>query len=269
LTHPESEYFLKETEDRLKKFNGISLNEIGSVSLMNRIEFKYIFMARKLVDILSLLPDDYNVLEIKNIRCLPYTSTYLDTSESLFYNEHIHGKLNRYKIRYRKYETTGESFLEIKKKTNTGRTVKRRIENSGEADSMNVDAVNFINKLSTVNPSDLDPVLCNSFNRITLANFDRKERITIDLNIKFGDPDCKGAISLPYLAIAELKKDSSSGSSPFRLIAKQLRIYPSSFSKYCVGRALMNTSLRSNILKPKILLINKFKNEYTRYSVTA
>jgi hypothetical protein len=269
LIHPGSVYFIKETEDLLKKFNGISLSEIGSVSLMNRIEFKYIFMTRKLDDFFSLLPEDYKVLEIQNIRCLPYTSTYFDTSESLFYHQHIHGKLNRYKIRYRKYETTGESFLEIKKKTNTGRTVKWRIENSREADSLNTDAVNFINKLSSVNACDLDPVLCNSFNRITLVNFERKERITIDLNIKFADPDCNEEISMPYFAIAELKKDSASGSSPFRLIAKEMGIYPSSFSKYCMGRALINTSLRSNILKPKMLLINKFKNEYTRFAVTA
>ena len=76
-----------------------------------------------------MLSNHYQVLEINNMRILPYSTTYLDTSDYLFYYQHVRGEFERYKLRYRKYEATNESFLEIKKKTNKGRTIKWRIEN--------------------------------------------------------------------------------------------------------------------------------------------
>ena len=109
-------------EGELSKLNSVSLDSLYSVRLMNRIEIKYVFTIRKLPDLISMLGSHYQVLEIKNMRILPYSTTYLDTSDYLFYSQHVRGEFARYKLRYRKYEATNESFLEIKKKTNKGRT---------------------------------------------------------------------------------------------------------------------------------------------------
>ena len=107
--------------------NPVSLDAISDVRLMNRIEIKYVFSTSKLTDLVALLGKHYHVLEICNMRILPYSTTYLDTEDYLFYNQHVRGEFDRHKIRYRKYEATEESFLEIKKKTNKGRTIKWRI----------------------------------------------------------------------------------------------------------------------------------------------
>jgi hypothetical protein len=267
-TNPQSRSEISIPEG-LKRLQGITLDEVNCVKLMNRVEIKYLFMSHRIHDLISMLPPGYRILEIENTRALPYFTTYFDTPDFLFYHQHIHGRLNRYKIRYRKYEVTDESFLEIKKKNKKGRTIKWRIENRPEGESLNLEAEEFLNHYSPVRKDKILPVLLNRFNRITLADCSLKERITIDINVSFEDPYDGRRIDLPHLAIAELKKEGISGHSPFTYLIRQMGIHPTGFSKYCIGSALMNDTLKKNILKPKILLINKFENEYTRSAVIA
>ena len=249
-------------ESELSKLNPVSLDEMSGIRLMNRVEIKYLFTTRKLTDLVLLLGKEYQVLEINKMRILPYTTTYLDTEDSLFYNQHVRGQLDRYKIRYRKYEATRESFLEIKKKTNKGRTIKWRIENQLPSGFFDSQAYCFIKEYLTVSPDLVRPSLLNQFTRITLAGFKLKERITLDFNISFTRPDNMKSVTLPNLVIAELKKEPYSDSSDFKSLIKQLNIYPTSFSKYCVGSVLLNDSLKMNMVKPKLLLLNKLENEY-------
>jgi hypothetical protein len=248
----------------ISKLTPVGLDGMTSVRLMNRIEIKYVFAISKLPDLISLLGKHYHVLEINNARILPYSTIYLDTPEYLFYCQHVRGESDRHKIRYRKYEATNESFLEIKKKTNKGRTIKWRIENVPEFGSFDPQASGFISDYLPVSSSLITPALINNFTRITFAGFELKERITVDFNISFADPDKTDAISLPYLAIAELKKEKYSDSSHFKNLIKQLSIYPTGFSKYCVGSALLKDSVKKNMIKPKLLLLNKLEHEYTR-----
>lgn len=254
--------------EELSGLKPVTLDDISGVSLMNRLEVKYLFTSMKLTKLINLLGNNYHVLEINNMRILPYTSTYFDTEDSLFYNQHVRGKFSRHKIRYRKYEATSESFLEIKKKTNKGRTIKWRIENSQLTDSFDSEASSFIGEYLPVNSTLIRPAIINQFTRITLAGFEMKERITIDFNISFSRPDLSEVISLPYLAIAELKKEGHSYSSPFNNMIRKLDIYPTGFSKYCVGSALLNDTLKRNMIKPKLLLLNKLENEYYGSDVT-
>jgi hypothetical protein len=249
-------------EDELNKFNTVTLDAISCIRLMNRIEIKYVFAATKLTALLNILAKHYQVLEVCNMRMLPYSTTYLDTTDSLFYNQHVRGEFARHKIRYRKYMATDESFLEIKKKTNKGRIIKWRIENELLSDSFDSRASDFIHEYLPVTSDSVKPVLAILFTRITLAGFEQKERITIDFNILFSDPETAREISLPYLAIAELKKEAYSDVSHFKSLIKPLNIYPSGFSKFCVGRALLNDTIKKNMIKPKLLLINKLENEY-------
>lgn len=251
-----------ELEDELSKLNSVALDAIAGVRLMKRIEVKYVFAARKLTELVNLMGKYYKVLEISNFRMLPYSTIYLDTADSLFYNQHVRGEFARHKVRYRKYGISDESFLEIKKKTNKGRTIKWRIENQLLPGSFDSRASDFIEEYLPADSTPLKPALANRFTRITLAGFEPKERITLDFNVVFSDPDTEEEISLPYLAIAELKKEAYTESSHFKSLIKQLNIYPSGFSKYCVGRALLNDTVKKNMIKPKLLLLNKLENEY-------
>lgn len=259
--------YISEIHALLSLFVPIGLEEMDEVKLMNRVEKKYAFSAKKLPDLLHQLSGGYKVLEIDMNRHFPYHTTYLDTSDNLSYTQQVTGKLNRHKIRYRHYDSSGLTFLEIKKKTNKKRTIKRRIKNNFDPNFPDEDASTFIKKYLPDSFLDLRPVLNNGFTRITLVGTEFKERVTLDFNLTFSSPD--GSLTgLPFLAIAELKRERFSGQSPFRTIMKQIGIKPTRFSKYCIGSALIREMPRKNTLKPNLLLINKIENDYNNSTGT-
>ncbi len=249
-------------EASLRRLKPVSLEALGSVSLMNRIEVKYLLNFSKVSTLIDLLADRYQALEIGNRRLFPYSSTYMDTADYLFYSQHVQGKFDRFKIRYRRYESTDLSFLEVKKRTNKGRTIKWRIEKRADDGFFDPQSKGFIEEHSPVTADSIRPVLINRFSRITLAGIESRERITIDFNIAFSDFNGNASFSFPWLAIAEFKKESYSDSSYFRSLIKNVNAYPTTFSKYCVGSSLLNNSLKKNVLKRKLLLIKKIENEY-------
>jgi hypothetical protein len=243
----------------------MGLDEMDEVNLMNRVETKYIFSSKKLPDLLKKFSGSYKVLEIDTIRAFPYRTTYLDTADLLFYTQQARGKLNRHKIRYRIYESTGLSYLEIKIKTNKNRTIKRRIENSLSTNFPDENASAFIKGYLPYGSLDLMPVLINEFTRITLIGTELKERITLDYNLNFSTAEGRLSV-LPFLAIVELKRERHSSQSPIGHIMKRTGIHPNSFSKYCIGSALIRDVPRKNAFKPNFLLINKIENEYIKSS---
>jgi hypothetical protein len=254
--------YIAEVEASMGRLRPVSLETLGTVSLMNRIEVKYLLNFSKVPALIDLLAERYQALEIGDLRLFPYSSTYLDTADSLFYSQHIRGQFNRFKIRYRRYESTDLSFLEVKKRTNKGRTIKWRIEKSSDHGFFDPQATVFIEEHSPVTADSIRPVLINRFSRITLAGIESRERITIDFNMTFSDFNGNAGLSFPWLAIVEFKKESYSDSSYFRSLIKKVNAYPTAFSKYCVGRSILNTSLKKNVLKRKLLLIKKIENEY-------
>lgn len=233
------------------------------MSLMNRVELKFLLAARNVPELINLISEEYCILEIDDHRVFPYSSTYLDTADYMLYNQHVRGELDRYKIRYRKYESTGLTYLEVKRRTNKGRTIKCRIEKISSDVAFDKRSERFITEHSPVSSGMIKPVLLNRFMRVTLAHLQHNERITIDFNMTFSDAGLTSELRLPYLAIVEYKKESYSDSLCFRSLMKKIRARPSSFSKYCIGSCLLNDSLKKNILKPKLLLLKKLENDYT------
>lgn len=250
----------------LKTFDPISLGEMDSVGFMNRIDTKYVFSAKKIPGLLALLTGSYKVLEINNLRSLAYTTTYLDTPDYLFFRQHVTGKLERNKVRFRTYESTGTTFLEVKRRTNKNRTVKWRIENSPVNKEFHDDRAGaFLSKYIPVSSLLLKPVLVNRFSRITLVSNDMKERVTLDFELSFSDNADKRT-GLPSIAIAELKRESGANNSYISSVLKSQAIRPTGFSKYCIGTSMLYDIPRKNILKSKLLLINKIENEFTKYA---
>jgi hypothetical protein len=249
----------------LSSFMPVGLNEMDDVSLMNRVETKYVFSSGRLPDLLDLLSISYKVLEIETLRSFQYQTIYLDTPDLKFYTQQLRGKLNRHKIRYRQYKASGVSFLEIKKKTNKNRTMKWRIKNTLNNNSPDETASAFIREFIQDDFPVLRPVLMNGFTRITLIGKELKERITLDHDLTFENSEGSNT-ALPYLAVAELKRERHSGQSPVGIIMKHAGIHPGSFSKYCIGNTLTMEMPRINVLKPNLLLINKIENEYLQSS---
>lgn len=248
----------------LSSFSPIRLEEMDKVRLMDRVDVKYVFPVNRVPDILNLMNGGYKTLEINDNRIFYYQTTYLDTSDYLFFNQHVTGKPEREKIRYRSYETTDTTYLEVKKKTKKNRTIKWRIKNylsqNGSCDN---NAVEFIRNYVALDSWSLKPVLNNKFKRVTLAGTKINERITIDYNLSYSGINGYHR-SFPFLAILELKKKGISAPSPVADIMRNLSIRPTGFSKYCIGSAILNDPPRKNIIKPKLLLINRIENEFDK-----
>jgi hypothetical protein len=149
----------------------------------------------------------------------------------------------------------------VKTKTNKSRTIKNRLNGCSFSGLLDTSYSDFIKEHSSVDPSVLKPVLINRFIRATLISFATIERITIDFNLSFTDFGSGDFIDMPYLAIAELKKEGYSVASTFNVVLKNMGIYPTGFSKYCIGSAILNNSLRKNILKPKLFKLKKIEDE--------
>jgi len=256
-------YILSEIAEILKSFDPVGLDGISSVRYMTRLDTKYLFSAGKLPELLRLVEPHYMALEIEKLREFPYKTVYFDTPDLLFYNQHVTGRLNRTKVRIRTYESNGLTFLEVKRKSNKGRTNKSRLEK--EPNDMNhiSQSGEFLEELISRSAGSLKAVISTSFTRITLVCLERSERITIDYNLRWNN--LRGdSLSMPFLAIAEIKSEKSTSLSPFFTRLKELGIRRSGFSKYAVGMALVNRTPRQNYLKPKFLLLNRIKNEYYR-----
>jgi hypothetical protein len=246
-------------ENILHKFSPIGLKEMNSVNLMNRIDSKYVFSVNKLERILDVAKDHYHILQLDYHREFFYTTTYLDSPDFMFFNQHINGKFPRYKIRYRHYEHSGQSFLEVKSKTNKNNTVKERIDYKPVGETLDSSGTDFVRQFVKIDTSCLRPVLIDRFIRLTLVGLKTAERITIDYNLSFEDNSGK-TVRLPLVAIAELKRERLNKQSLFTRLIKEFKVRKTGFSKYCLGISLLYDLPKQNALKRKFLLLSKIEN---------
>ncbi len=242
------------------KFDPISLSEMDSVKLMDRTDTKYVFSVTQLPEILLELKEHFRSLEVEGTRMSKYETLYYDTLDKELYFKHQNKRSNRHKIRSRNYVESGINFLEVKLKTNKGRTVKSRIkiEDIKEIINSNQKQSDFLNIQTGYDSEVFVPQFWVNYHRITLVNLEHKVRCTIDLNLQF---IWKSEVKdFSYLVILELKQEKASGSVVTDLM-KKLRIREGGLSKYCLGAIAMNPTIKHNNFKPQLLYINKLKND--------
>jgi len=244
--------------------------QMEGVKLMNRIDTKYAVPMSVLPHILEAAQADYFVQEIDGKRIATYDTMYYDTDSLDMYVRHHDRQLVRQKIRVRQYVDSALTFLEIKRKNNKGRTSKKRIVVPGfdiTADTPSVlkhkrkedEAVtvaSFIAAKSRYEWSDITPHLWTKFQRITLVNKAKTERLTIDYNLGFTNLRSGAQVSYPELVIVELKRDGNLP-SPMLKIMLTLRIKQLKISKYCIGTALTTPEVKQNRFKAKIHKLHK------------
>jgi hypothetical protein len=243
----------------VKTFQPISLKEMDAVGLLNRVDTKYILSSKILPEILLKVNPNYRILEIKNERIFDYSSLYFDTAENNMYLDHHNGKLNRYKVRFRRYVSSNLIKLEIKFKSKGIRTIKKQALSQGIETSLSDTSREFIEHNSPFHSDELVPAIYTNFSRITLVNNNMTERATIDINLKFIEKDVEKDAG--YLALIEVKRGSGTGMSELMQTLKNYGIRRKGFSKYCVGRALMEPELKKNKFKEKLLIIKKLNND--------
>ena len=216
----------------LKTFEPISLKEMDRVKLLNRVDTKYVFDIATLIKVLPEISNHYYVLEIDGKRTNSYQTLYYDTKDLDSYTQHQNGKLNRTKIRFRKYIESNLNYLEIKFKNNKERTIKKRIKIADIETTLSSISSAFIKENSVLEAETLIASLWNSFTRITLTHKTINERLTIDLNLAFKNNSTQEEKSIPHIVIAELKQGKANVGSDFVKIIKKQHVRPMGMSKY-------------------------------------
>lgn len=241
----------------LKKYQPITLSEMDEVALMERVDDKYTLSFQEMANILEVISSKYFCLEIDGKRSFTYQTEYLDTNDNILFKNHQNGKLNRFKIRFRDYIESKKTFLEIKFKSNKGITKKTRTSIPFQEKNITKTCKEFIESETPYLTKNLDIKLKNNFERITLVNLISKERVTLDFNLKFSNPNL-GTKSRAYnLGIIEIKREKENKKSQLLSILKRKRFRPTRFSKYTIGSCLLDSSTKYNNFKRKLLFMNK------------
>ncbi len=260
--------YLRRVSALLEKFPQISLSQMNSISLMNRIDSKYLTDSATVYDILQdALSLGYRVFTQDSGRLHEYDSIYFDTQDLQMFTEHRRGKANRQKVRTRSYVGTGQYYLEVKRKNNHGRTRKKRIPLESEFFNdfhQCSQACSWLEGLGEYPPESLSASLETSFYRITLVDSALTERLTIDLDVRFRNFRTLSPADLGQAVIIELKQDGRLHSQMQDILLSH-RVKKERISKYCIGIALSDQSVLPGRFKLKIRQIEKInKNIYLK-----
>ncbi|MBP6624757.1 MAG: polyphosphate polymerase domain-containing protein [Chitinophagaceae bacterium] len=235
-------------------FESVSLKQLDSVELQNRIDTKYILTESELIQLLEGIRENQFVLEIEQNRIFNYQTNYFDTEDFQFFKDHHNGCVNRVKVRSREYVESNLCFYEIKRKLFGTRTDKQRKKIPSIYDQVPDEDYKLI-QYKRLQNRPIEKKLTNNFQRITLTNKSFTERITIDINIRFTNG--KVNIALPNLAVIEVKQGKSDVFSNTIQVLKKLRVHESSFSKYAIGVSMMENDIKHNNFKPILLKVKK------------
>ena len=173
----------------------LDLDRIAAVRLMNRVDTKYLVDERRCMELLELAADQYYVQIIDDCRACRYATLYYDTPQWDMYHLHHNRRLTRQKIRTRTYVETGVTYLEVKNKSNKGRTHKRRMaldRSLFAAAATDTAAADFLRREARYAPETLSPSLATRFVRVTLVNRAMTERLTIDFDLHFDNVRAAG-----------------------------------------------------------------------------
>ena len=239
----------------LNDFQQVSLDELDKVKLLDRQDTKFVFNQIHFPLILEKIKPFYRILEINNDRVFTYDTTYFDTEDFLFYNQHHNENRKRFKVRFRQYSSNSKSFFEVKIKNNKNRTLKKRLLVDEMNECLGQQERDLVSEIIGLPPNQLTPKLNIQFSRITLADNSFNERLTIDtdLSVKNGT----SSRIFDQLVISEIKQKKYDPKSNFIQILRDLNILEMRFSKYCMGVLHVNKGIKYNRFKPKLLQINK------------
>lgn len=251
---------MNEIKSTISKFDAISLVETNAkAALLERMDTKYIFRLDMLPSILEACRENYDILEINGTRLLTYETTYFDTNLLYYFHAHHAGHGNRLKVRIRRYNDHGDSYLEIKHKNNKGITQKKRTVYSEKLPiSTQLKDSQFIHQQPLIK-NNLEETLLIRYKRITLVSKVCKERVTIDCQINFSN--AASQVSMPEYTVAEVKQ-AKSRPSHFTKLMRSKNIRQGGISKYCLGVIGLYQHAKTNRFKPFLHKLNNQSIDY-------
>lgn len=247
-------------DDLLANLKPITLDEMKEIRLMNRTDTKFVTSKETLARMLELAQGKYYAQFTEGSKIANYMTTYWDTDGHRFYLEHHNGRAPRQKVRVRTYMDSDLTFLEIKTKNNHGRTKKKRVQVPSQQITGENGNEEFLQEKVHLGIADIHPTVRNQFHRITLVNYGKTERLTIDYDVQFHNMETGKDANVGPLVIIELKRDGNVY-SPVLDILRQLRIKPSGFSKYCIGSVMTNKSLKQNLFKARLVKLGRLAGQ--------
>ena len=252
----------QQVEQVLNRMDPITLEEMDFVRLMRRRDVKYVVPSSDIARLISLVSEKYKVLEIKGSRLQDYQTLYFDTPDLEMYHEHHNRRLNRYKVRIRKYVNSNLSYFEVKYKNNKGETIKRRIRPDNPENVHEERTSRFLENNSPYSSGDLDPALRNYFKRITLVHTDIPERLTVDIELNYANVEGDRDLALPGFSVIEIKKDRDATHSDMISVLRREHYLPLGFSKYCIGTAIMKPGVKKNLFKSRLRQLGKIEESF-------
>ena len=248
--------------NHLSDFTSHGLNDLSKAVLMDRVDTKYIIPLGELDDLLVQLKAHCTILKIDE-RCIShYKNNYFDSVDLQYYRDHHNGALNRYKVRCRTYVEQDKSFLEVKFKNNKKRTLKKRVR----VDQNNIHSLvkenEFLQRCGIENGQRLISVQECDYYRVAFANEASGERLTIDFNLSYLDPENQQTIQLDNMAIIELKQNIFNRNSQLYKVLRSKRLRHCKFSKYCIGLSLLRSKIiKTNRFKETLLKVKKLTTQ--------
>lgn len=237
-------------EQALASLEPVSLEEMDGAALLDRRDTKFVLDEAQAAKALHSVGPWYRVLEVNGTRIQAYRTLYFDSPGLALYHAHHRRQPGRYKVRSRLYVETGTAFLEVKRKVRANRTVKTRTRTPDIVSVISEGERDFVSREINGDGSELAPQLINEFRRVTLVDHANGERVTLDLGVRVG---ARGSTAeLTGVVIAEVKESGAARDSVFLRQMRAMNIHPSSFSKYCIGIALLRSDVKHNQFKPEL-----------------
>ena len=240
--------------DRILGFDIASPALVESRSLQQRVDRKYLMAADALEPLLTRLRPDYRLLSAGEQGWARYDNIYLDTPDRTLYHAHRCGRRPRYKIRIRHHVDRQLSFLEVKLKTKSGRTVKHRLAMPYGQHHLGAPERQFITTHASIDSLRLMPCVTISFLRLTLVGQDLNERLTFDRDVTFAGGSRE--VCLSRVVIVEVKQAQYSNQFGAVSALRTLHTREVAFSKYCVGTMLV-ALVAGNVFKPTLKAVER------------
>ncbi len=240
--------------DSASQLEAVSLSDLDEAQLHDRVETKALLKARDVPAVLEALHRDYFILDHAGTRLQAYRNQYFDSADFRNYREHHNRVGVRSKVRYRSYVNSGLTFFEIKQKVHA-RTMKVRQESCVPLGPMWGEDEALLRRELGHYEEAFEPSLIVAYDRLLLVRRDFAERVTIDLNIHFSG--VAASFGLPHVAIFECKQERLDRRSPSM---QAIHRRPQEFSKYCVGLAGCDPTLKRNRFKATFRAVDALRD---------
>lgn len=221
----------------------ISLAQVqDEAAFLTRIDRKYLVPVSVFPELLSELETGTRALEINGRRTFGYSTRYFD-HEHEAYLRALRKRANRFKVRTRLYDDSGECHVEVKLLDGRGRTVKlRQAHDAHQLDDLSNDERRWLWSIEAIQAlaPHLQPSVATHYRRSTVVFPGGTGRMTIDQQLIFLDRSGQWQ-RLEAMSLIEVKGPGRA--LPFDRFLWRNGFRPVPASKFALGVSLLEPEL--------------------------